>query len=74
MPTDRITVWIETFDEMKNKGFDLSVINPHITSDKAISKPWEITTTLLERLREMTLIIESLNIELGNGDHDDVNE
>jgi len=67
-PTDQVTVWIETLDEMKSKGFDLSVINPHITSDRVIPKPWEITASLIEYNRKLNIIIETLHKELSNGE------
>lgn len=68
IPNKQITVWIETLDEMKSKGFDLSVINPHITSDRVIPKPWEITASLIEYNRKLNIIIETLHKELSNGE------
>ena len=67
-PMDQINVWVDTCDDVKVKGFDLSISNPHITLDRQIPKPWEITASLIEQLRELNIVIETMHKELSNGE------
>jgi type I restriction enzyme M protein len=70
-PTERINVWVDTFDEIRNKDFDLSSSNPHRSSEQDIPKPWELTASLKERIRELSAIIDDLHNQFGNGEAND---
>jgi len=69
-PTEQIYAWVDTLDEIRNKDFDLSSSNPHRSSEQDIPKPWELTASLLERIRELNSIVEELHHSLSNGEEE----
>ncbi len=60
--------WIVPIEEIKLRGYDLSVRNPYQDSVADLPRPIELTSRLLERVRELHDLIESLHENLGNGD------
>jgi type I restriction enzyme M protein len=71
MPTEQINGWVDTYDEIRNKDFDLSSSNPYRSSEQDIPKPWELTASLKERIRELSAIIDDLHNQFGNGEAND---
>jgi len=69
-PTEQIDAWVEKFDEIRDNGFDLISSNPHLSSEQDIPKPWELTASLKERIRELSLIIDDLHKKLNNGEEE----
>ncbi len=70
-PADQTNAWVENFDAIREKQFDLSLNNPHINKDQDIPKAWELTSSLLEQLRELNLIIECLHNQFNNGEEEE---
>ena len=70
-PTNQVNAWVERYDDIQNRGFDLTTANPHSSPEQDILKPWELTTSILERLRELNLIVEELHHQLSNGESTD---
>lgn len=60
--------WVVTAAELRERGYDLSARNPSRAEAAATRRPAEITASLLERLREMTGIVEELHELVGDGD------
>ncbi|MBN1454160.1 MAG: SAM-dependent DNA methyltransferase [Anaerolineales bacterium] len=60
--------WIVPVEEIARRGYDLSVRNPHQTGTEDLPRPIELTSRLLERVRELHDIIAGLHEKLGNGD------
>ena len=58
--------WIVPVEDIKRRGYDLSVRNPHRQDMEAPPSPVEIVAGLLEREREILAIVEELNELLGN--------
>jgi type I restriction enzyme M protein len=69
-PPEQIDAWVEKFDEIRDNGFDLTSSNPHLSSEQDIPKPWELTASLKERIRELSLIIDDLHKKLNNGEEE----
>jgi len=70
IPTDQVNAWVETYTDLCKKAFDLSSLNPNRSSEQDIPKPWELTASLKERIRELSSIIDLLHSTLGNGDEE----
>jgi type I restriction enzyme M protein len=60
--------WVVPMEEIKRRGYDLSVRNPHQSGTDDLPKPTELTARLLERVRELHDIIEGLHEKVGNGE------
>lgn len=60
--------WVVPVEEIKRRGYDLSVRNPHQSGSADLPKPTELTARLLERVRELHDIIEGLHEKAGNGE------
>ena len=60
--------WVVPVEEIKRRGYDLSVRNPHQSGVADLPKPTELTARLLERVRELHDIIEGLHEKAGNGE------
>ena len=60
--------WVTAVEEVKARGYDLTDRNPYSTSADALPPPLELTSRLLERVRELHDIIEGLHEKLGNGE------
>lgn len=60
--------WIVPMEEIKRRGYDLSVRNPHQSGTDDLPKPIELTSRLLERVRELHDIIQGLHEKAGNGE------
>lgn len=60
--------WVVPVEEIKRRGYDLSVRNPHQSGSADLPKPTELTARLLERIRELHDIVEGLHQKAGNGD------
>ena len=60
--------WVTGVEEVKARGYDLTARNPYRTSADALPPPLELTSRLLERVRELHDIIEGLHEKLGNGE------
>jgi len=69
-PADQKNAWVETLVDLQDKGFDLTVNNPHLNREQEILMPWEITASLIERVRELNSIIESLHKQFSNGEEE----
>jgi hypothetical protein len=69
-PTKQVNAWVETFNEIREKVFDLTANNPHLNREQEIPKPWEITASLIERVRELNSILESLHKQFSNGEEE----
>ena len=59
--------WVETADDLKARGYDLSARNPVQAVREALPHPAELTARLLERTRELTSILEGLHEMVSNG-------
>ena len=68
-PTDHS--WIVSAEEIKERGYDLSAHNPNRAEAEVLPHPAELTATLLERVREMTAIVEDLHAMVGDEDEND---
>jgi type I restriction enzyme M protein len=64
--TDRC--WVESFESLANRVFDLTAKNPNQTDVEKLLHPAEITASLLERNRELHTIIERLHELISNGE------
>jgi type I restriction enzyme M protein len=60
--------WIMPADEIRERDYDLSARNPNQEEAERFRHPAEITAGLLERLREMTAIVEDLHEMVGDGE------
>ncbi len=60
--------WVETAEDLKARGYDLSARNPVQAVRETLPHPAELTARLLERTRELTSILEGLHEMLSNGD------
>lgn len=60
--------WIVPAAEIRERDYDLSARNPNQQETERYRHPAEITASLLERLREMTSIVEGLHEMVGDGD------
>jgi type I restriction enzyme M protein len=60
--------WVVPVEEIKHRGYDLSVRNPHLSGAADFPKPTELTARLLERVRQLHDIIEGLHEKVGNGE------
>lgn len=65
-PTD--DSWIVPVAKIKEEEYDLSARNPNREEMETYRPPTEITASLLERLREMTSIVEDLHEMVGDGE------
>ncbi|MHB0965473.1 MAG: hypothetical protein ACYC36_03375 [Bellilinea sp.] len=70
IPTDQVNVWVETYTDLCKKAFDLSASNPHHSPEQDLPKPWELTASLLEQIRELNSIMEELHHSLSNGEEE----
>ena len=60
---------METLDDLKERGYDLSARNPNQDDRIILPHPSEITAQLLERTRELHNILENLHEMVSeNGD------
>jgi type I restriction enzyme M protein len=66
-PVPTVTSWIETTGTLVNRSYDLSAKNPNRPEAEQLAHPSEITTSLLERNRELQNILENLHILVSNG-------
>ena len=62
--------WVETADDLKARGYDLSARNPVQAARETLPHPAELTARLLERTRELTSILEGLHEMVSNGDEE----
>jgi len=53
--------WIVSVDEIKARGYDLTVHNPNRKEAEALPAPMEIVASLMEREREIMSIVEELD-------------
>ena len=67
-PAEPYTSWIETLDDLKARGTDLSARNPNQDDRVKLPLPAEITASLLERTREFQSILLNLHELVSNGD------
>lgn len=58
--------WIVSIDEIKEREYDLSAKNPNRKEDDSLPNPFQIATTLLEREREITNLLEEIESILGS--------
>ncbi len=70
-PAFTASSWIVTAANLRARGYDLTARNPNRTEATAHRHPAEITAGLLERLREMTAIVEDLHRVVGEEDAQD---
>ena len=63
--------WVESADDLKARGYDLSARNPVQAARETLSHPAELTARLLERTRELTSILEGLHEMVSNGDQEE---
>lgn len=68
LPSLSKNAWIVPMEEIKRRGYDLSVRNPHQSGTDDLPKPIELTARLLERVRELHDIIQGLHEKAGNGE------
>lgn len=66
-PQPTANAWIVAAAELRERGYDLSARNPNRAEAEATRRPVEITASLLERLREMTALVEELHEMVGDG-------
>jgi len=66
-----MSAWVEIFNDLSLKNFDLTTVNPNHNPDLLLPKSWELTGSILERLRELNLIVEKLHHDLSNGETTD---
>lgn len=67
-PAEPYTTWIETLDDLKARGTDLSARNPNQDDRVRLPLPAEITASLLERTREFQSILLNLHEMITNGE------
>jgi type I restriction enzyme M protein len=67
-PAEPYTTWIETLDDLKARGTDLSARNPNQDDRVRLPLPAEITASLLERTREFQSILLNLHEMIPNGE------
>jgi type I restriction enzyme M protein len=67
-PQPTANSWTVPAEEIAARGYDLSARNPNRAAGEDLRSPVEITASLLERIREMQEIVESLHEKLSNGD------
>ncbi|MBN2005587.1 MAG: N-6 DNA methylase [Anaerolineae bacterium] len=67
-PEPPYTTWIETFDALRGRGYDLSARNPNQDERVTLPHPAEITARLLERQREFQSILEHVHEMVSNGE------
>ncbi len=67
-PAEPYTTWIETLEDLKARGTDLSARNPNQDDRVRLPLPAEITASLLERTREFQSILLNLHELVSNGD------
>jgi len=58
--------WIVTFDEIKERGYDLTARNPNRPDEEQLPSPIEILTGLMEKEREILSIVQELGELLNN--------
>lgn len=68
LPVLSKNAWLVPVEEIRARGYDLSARNPHRDAAAELPKPIELTSRLLERVRELHDIIEGLHEKLGNGE------
>ncbi|MFN8439655.1 MAG: class I SAM-dependent DNA methyltransferase [Caldilineaceae bacterium] len=73
-PTGDYGAWVETIDDLKGRGYDLSARNPNQDDRVQLPHPAEITARLLERTRELHSILENLHEMVSNGSPDTTSE
>ncbi|HBY94534.1 MAG TPA: restriction endonuclease subunit M [Chloroflexi bacterium] len=66
-PAEPYTSWVETLDDLKARGYDLSARNPNQDDRVTLPHPAELTARLLERTRELHSILENLHEMVSNG-------
>jgi type I restriction enzyme M protein len=69
-PAEPYTAWIETFDALIERNYDLSARNPNQDDRVKLPHPTEITASLIERTREFQSILQNLHEILSNGEED----
>jgi|GEM_PF-165979 len=62
-----INAWIETYNDIASRGFDLSARNPHRVEQESRESAFVLTARLLERSRELHSMIQSLHAKLSQG-------
>jgi len=65
-PTDNS--WIVSFEEIKERGYDLAVRNPNRPDTESLPSPAEVIASLMEKEREIMSIVEELNQMLTNNE------
>ena len=66
--------WVETLDDLRARGYDLSARNPYPGERAALPRPAELTARLLERQRELQAALERLHALVSNGDGEENND
>lgn len=67
-PAEPYSVWIETFETLDKRSYDLSARNPNQDDRVKLPHPTEITASLIERTREFQSILLNLHEMLNDGD------
>jgi type I restriction enzyme M protein len=60
--------WVETLDDLRARGYDLSARNPYPDERAALPRPVELTARLLERQRDVQAALERLHALVSNGE------
>ena len=62
--------WVETLDDLRARGYDLSARNPYRGERATLPRPAELTARLLERQRELHAAMERLHALVSNGEEE----
>jgi type I restriction enzyme M protein len=62
--------WVETLDDLRARGYDLSARNPYPGERATLPRPAELTARLLERQRELHAAMERLHALVSNGEEE----
>lgn len=65
-PVGPYTAWVETLEDLKARGYDLSARNPNQDNRIDLPHPAAITARLLERTRELHSMLENLHEMVSN--------
>jgi type I restriction enzyme M protein len=63
--------WVETLDDLRARGYDLSARNPYRGERATLPRPAELTVRLLERQRELRAAMERLHALVSNGEEEE---